>query len=177
MTSDAAPADPLAQLSRPQAALLRIACWVAWADGDFAEEERQLLERVLARLLPPEAEAGMAVSSLSAEVLQPVALERLVADLDGSDGRQEAVRLAVQMMGANQRPEDASAINPAEKGAYRQLLDALALPDEEVQQAEWAARQDLARPRSLGELLSETLARFGAWPSLDDAPLPAGYWL
>lgn len=177
MASEPARPNPLEQLSRPQAALLRIACWVAWADGEFAEEERQLLEQVLARLLPPESEPGLAVFSLAAEPIQPGTLEQVVADLGGVDGRQQAVKLAVQMMGANRRPDDDAAINPAEKGAYRRLLEVLALPEEDVQEAEWAARQELERPRGLGELIQDTLARFGAWPSLDDSPLPLGYWL
>jgi hypothetical protein len=87
------------------------------------------------------------------------------------------VKLAVLMMGANQRPQDDAAVNPAEKSAYRRLLAALALPEAAVQEAEWAARQELQRPRSLGELISETLAGFGAWPAHGDTDLPLGYWL
>ena len=178
MASDST-TNPLERLSSSQACLLRIACWVAWADGSFAEEERQLLEKLVSSLLPAaaEASAAQAVTSLAAETLQPGDLAALVATLEGADARRQAVKLAVQMMGANQRPEDAAAINPAEKGAYRQLLEALALPEAEVEQAEWAARQEMERPRSLGELLSDTLAQFGAWPSQQDAPLSLGFWL
>ena len=35
--SDPPVAPPLEQLTASQRALLRIACWVAWADGDLAE--------------------------------------------------------------------------------------------------------------------------------------------
>jgi uncharacterized membrane protein YebE (DUF533 family) len=178
--SDPTPSTPLASLKPSQRALLRIVCWVAWADGDFAEEERTLLQQVVARTLAPlntAEDPGLAVSSLAAENLQPVDVEQLVADLEGADGRQQAVKLAVLMMGANQRPQDDAAVNPAEKSAYRRLLAALALPEAAVQEAEWAARQELQRPRSLGELISETLAGFGAWPARGDTDLPLGYWL
>jgi hypothetical protein len=180
MTGDSPSPSPLACLTASQRALLRIVCWVAWADGDFAEEERSLLETVAARTLAPLNAAdhpAEAVSSLAAEQLQPVEVELLVADLEGTDARQQAVKLAVQMMGVNRRPQDDAVVNPAEKQAYRRLLAALALPEAAVQEAEWAARQELQRPRSLAELISETLAGFGAWPSQADSPLPLGYWL
>lgn len=175
--------SPLEALTPSQRALLRVAAWVAWADGDFAEEERQLLETLVARLLPPTAAAAgadpasLAAASLAAQAQAQVDAAALVAALEGQEARLQAVKLAVQMMGVNQRPEDAAAINPAEKAAYRQLLEALALPEAEVEQAEWAARQELQRPRSLGELLSATLSHFGAWPAQEDAPLPLGTWL
>ena len=180
MTGDSPSPSPLACLTPSQRALLRIVCWVAWADGDFAEEERTLLETVVARTLAPLNPAdhpAEAVTSLAAESFQPEHLTALVAALEGSEARRQAVKLAVQMMGANRRPEDDAAINPAEKGAYRQLLEALALPEAEVEQAEWAARQELERPRSLGQLISDTLTQFGAWPSQEQAPLPLGFWL
>jgi hypothetical protein len=170
-TSAPAP-QPLDGLSPSQRALLRIVCWVAWADGDFATEERELLDRFVQRLLP-----AATASSLATEPPSAAELATLVAGLEGSDQRQLAVKLALQMMSVNRLPGDAAAINPAEKGAYRQLLDALALPESEVEAAEWAARQELEQPRSLLELIGATLSGFGAWPSLEEGQLPHGYWL
>ena len=100
-SSHAASSQPLQQLSAAQRALLRIVCWVAWADGDFAEEERELLEKLVFRLLPPDvgvAEAEDAYRTLVAEELKSVDLDALVAELQGSDERQLAVKLVVQML-------------------------------------------------------------------------------
>lgn len=181
-TSASAPASfeaSLDGLSPSQRALLRIVCWVAWADGDFAAEERELLDKLGRRLLPVDAGAAAAASEAALAIEPPAAeeLAPLVAALDGSDQRQLAVKLALQMVSVNRRPGDDAAINPAEKGAYRQLLDALALPESEVEEAEWAARQELAQPRSLLELIGATLSGFGAWPALENGQLPPGYWL
>lgn len=183
MTSDSPSPSPLASLTPSQRALLRIVCWVAWADGDFAEEERELLEKVVQRLLP--ADAGHAAAATASAMATAMATDRpsatelapLVAALEGPDQRQLAVKLALQMVSINQRPGDAAAINPAEKGAYRLLIEALALPESEVEEAEWAARQELEQPRSLLELIGAALSGFGAWPALDDGQLPPGYWL
>jgi hypothetical protein len=134
-------------------------------------------------LLP--ADTGNAAAATASEMATVLATEPpsaaelapLVAALEGSDQRQLAVKLALQMVSINRRAGDAAAINPHEKGAYRLLLEALALPESEVEEAEWAARQELEQPRSLLELIGATLSGFGAWPALDDAPLPPGYWL
>ena len=181
-SGDAATPHPFQQISPAQCALLRIVCWVAWADGDFAEEERELLEKLVFRLLPPEvgvAEAEVAYRALVAEQLQNVDLEALVAELPDSDERQLAVKLAVQMLAVNQRPGDDAPVNPAEKQAYRRLLDVLQLPEAEVAEAEWAARRELEQKPSLLEVIGMALAGWGAWPSLDaeGGAIPPGYWL
>jgi hypothetical protein len=178
--SPAAGAGPLAGLNPSQRALLRIACWVAWSDGDVAEEERDLLEKVVAATLPggtPLVDTADAVRALVGEHLQQVDPALLVAELDGPEARLQAVKLAVQMMGSSSLPGDGTPINPAEKVAYRRLLEVLALPEAEVEEAEWAARQELQKPRSLLDLITHTLGGFGAWPSLEGSELPLGYWL
>lgn len=175
-------AHPMDALTPSQRALLRIVCWVAWADGDFALEERQLLEKVVARLLQRDGAEGVAeatVHALAMDPVEPGELERLVGALDGADERQLVVKLAMQMVSISQGPADADRINASEKQAYRQLIEALALPEAEVQEAEWAARQELDQKRSLLEVLSGALERFGAWPAAQelDPRLPIGYWL
>lgn len=175
-------AHPMESLTPSQRALLRIVCWVAWADGDFALEERQLLEKVVARLLQIDGGAGVAeatVRELALDQVEPGELERLVGALASADERQLVVKLAMQMVSISQGPADAERINASEKQAYRLLLDALSLPEAEVQEAEWAARQELAQQRNLLDVLSSALARFGAWPADQelDPRLPIGYWL
>jgi len=174
--------NPLDTLSASQRALLRIVCWVAWSDGDFALKERELLETLVSRLLAQgsEAVAEETVRALALEQLQNADVEALVAALDGADERQLAVKLALQMVSIVRNPGDEAVINRAEKQAYRRLVEALALPESEIQEAEWAAREELKQQRSLLELLSGALNRFGAWPDDRDASqgtLPMGYWL
>jgi uncharacterized tellurite resistance protein B-like protein len=153
------PGEPLStQLTGSQRALLRLVCWVAMADGDVAEQERQLLERVVARTLQaPAGAAAAAAQALTAGTLQQPDLESLVADLGDADARQLAVKLAFQMACIHQRPEDGSAFNTAEKRAYRRLVELLNLPETEVAEAEWAGGQELQRRPSLLELIGGVL--------------------
>ena len=69
MASTPSGTDPFATLRPSQLALLRLVCWVACADGDFAEEERQFLAKLTGRLLAAStAEAvDQAVAALALE--------------------------------------------------------------------------------------------------------------
>jgi uncharacterized tellurite resistance protein B-like protein len=169
--------DPFSssQLTPSQRALLRLVCWVAMADGDFADQERQLLEKLVARTRP--GEAYDTAAALAATTPHQSDLEALVAELGSGDARQQAVKLAFQMACINQRPGDAAAINSAEKRAYRRLVDLLQLSEQEVAEAEWAAGQELRQKPSLLALIRGALGDFGAWPALDGSDLPPGYWL
>jgi uncharacterized tellurite resistance protein B-like protein len=150
--------SPAPQPTSAQRALLRLVCWVAMADGDFADQERQLLETVVARTLPVAADtAADAAQALAAGALQQPDLEALVADLGDADERQLAVKLAFQMACVNQRPQDEAAFNTAEKRAYRRLVELLQLPETEVAEAEWAARQELQGRPSLLQLIDAVL--------------------
>lgn len=177
MTSPSSDSAARLELTASQRAVLRLVCWVAMADGDFAEQERQLLQKLVARTAP--AQAADTVHALAAEALQQPDLEALVAELGTADDRQLAVKLAFQMACVNQRPEDATRINSAEKRAYRRLLELLDLPEAEVAEAEWAAQQELQQKPSLLALIGAALAGFGAWPALEggEAAGPPGYWL
>jgi uncharacterized tellurite resistance protein B-like protein len=171
---------PVPELTAAQRALLRLVCWVAMADGDFAAEERQLLQKLVVRTLPTqEGAAADAVHALAAEALEQPDLEALVADLGTADERQLAAKLAFQMACVNQRASDEAPINSAEKRAYRRLLELLDLPEAQVAEAEWAAQQELQQKRSLLELIGGALVGFGAWPTPEggDGDLPPGYWL
>jgi hypothetical protein len=176
------PAHPFDHLSPSQRALLRIVCWVAWADGDFAPEERQLLNTVVARSFasdPGASRSAELVEALTSEHLQGADPAALVADLADADTRQLAVKLALQMVSIQQRPTDTEPVNPQEKQAYRRLIEALGLPENEVEQAEWAARQELQHKRGPLDILAAAFAGQGAWPSPQelDPQLPLGYWL
>ncbi|MBL6800342.1 MAG: hypothetical protein ISQ51_01685 [Synechococcus sp. BS307-5m-G37] len=166
--------DPLAALKPSQWAQLKVLCWVASVDGDVASEERALLSKLSARLLPLE-DPEDALTALQAE--QETEVEAWVAQLQGSDERMAMVSLAFQMVCSSQGEEDASAINADERVAYRRLLDALDLPDAQVQEAEWAARQALKETPALVDRLNQLLFGWGAWPSMAALEASGTSWL
>ena len=166
--------DPLAGLSPSQQAQLRLLCWVAYVDGVFADEERELLSRLAARLLPGVDPAD----ALDALVAQNAAdLEELVAQLTTHDQRLQMVKLAFEMAASSSNPGDNSSFNSAERVAYRRLMEALALPEAEVNEAEWAARQALQDKPALLDRLNRILFGWGAWPSTEALELSGSQWL
>jgi len=166
--------DPLAGLSPSQQAQLRLLCWVAYVDGVFADEERELLSRLAARLLPGVDPAD----ALDALVAQNAAdLEELVAQLTTHDQRLQMVKLAFEMAASSSNPGDNSSFNSAERVAYRRLMEALALPEAEVNEAEWAARQALQDKPALLDRLNRILFGWGAWPSTEALEFSGSQWL
>jgi uncharacterized tellurite resistance protein B-like protein len=166
--------DPLAGLTPAQRAQLTLLCWVAGVDGDVAAEERSLLNKLSARLLP-QVDPEEALAALQAE--ETLDLEAQVAQLQGRDERLAMVSLAFQMACSSQAPDEASAINAAERVAYRRLLEALNLPESQVQEAEWAARQALKETPALIDRLNQLLFGWGAWPSIEALEASGTSWL
>ncbi len=156
--------------------LLQVVCCVAWADGSVDDKERQLLERIVDQLASGEEQREVArqlASWVQTPELMDAAIPRIRANGDGA----LAVKLAQMMAMASKGPRDEQLITPGERAAYRRLLDGLGLDDASVQEAEWAARQELESGRSVWQLLGDALASFGAWPAPEVLDNPAMQWL
>ncbi len=117
--------------------LLNILSCVAWSDGELSAEEKDLLVQL----------GADEVAASDAHGLET--LDTLIPRLDSDDDRQLAVKLAYQVIRISRRPGETSSINAQEKVAYRRLIDGLGLEETQIQEAEWAAEQDLAGHTSL----------------------------
>lgn len=151
--------------------LLRILCTVAWADGDFAPEERDLLQRLVERYFLPEAgdsAAGELIGRLAAEATRAETLDAVVPRLKTEENRELALKLAYMVIRVGRRPGDDDSINPAEKRTYRRLVELLELSDGQIREVEWAAEQELRRTGSLWDLLKRRFSWLsGRWPDDD----------
>lgn len=166
-------ADPTAQAaSDPDRVLLRLLCCIAWSDGEVSEKERELLQSLATEVLLTEqekADAAAEVSSLVQATLGLPAMDALIPLIQGYDEKQLAVKLAYMVIRISREEGESSPINAREKVAYRRLVEGLGLPEAEVQEAEWAAEQELKQHTNLWSLLAARFAGLGAWP--DDALL------
>ena len=149
--------------------LLTLICCVAWSDGEFSGEERRLLEHLVQQHVIT-TDSGQPVSEQALAALADQALpldliERLVPRL-GPDDRQLALKLAYQMVRSDRRPGDSSSINAEEKVAYRRLVEALGLAEEDIAETEWMAEQELGkRQGNWLAVLAERFGSLGSWPS------------
>lgn len=136
--------------------LLRILCCVAWADGSFSPQERDLLERLMQRYGmadPSDGNAAVAAGVFAASPEPVEALDQLVPRLTSAEDRQLAVKLAYMMIRLGSRGEGDSGIQAGEKLAYRRLVEGLALPETEIAEAEWAGEQELPHQSGVLALL------------------------
>lgn len=137
--------------------LLRILCCVAWSDGEFCAEERELLQELVERYIVTDGGVPLpaeAVEVLAGQSLQPEALDALIPRLRSEADRQLALKLGYMMIRVGRRPGDESSINPLEKVAYRRLVDGLGLSEADIAEAEWSAELDLEAQSGLRGFLS-----------------------
>jgi uncharacterized tellurite resistance protein B-like protein len=163
----------MAELTSVQAALLRIVCTVAWADGECSTAERKLLAELVARHLHGDIPSGLGEGELEAFLVErlPVAgLGDLVAQLTSSEDRQLALKLSYMMVRVGRRSPAEPSINAQERAAYRQLVELLGLEEDTIQEIEWAAEADLPKKEGLAQLLAELTA---GWRTPDDGRGPA----
>lgn len=170
-------AAPTPEVGRKrQLDLLQVVCCVAWADGSVDEQERQLLERIVDQL---SAEAGEREQArqLASWMQTPELMDEVIPRIRAHGDGALAVKLAQMMAMASQGPGDDLPISPGERVAYRRLVDGLGLDATTVDEAEWAARQELASGRSFWQLLGRTMASLGTWPAPEVLDNPAMRWL
>ncbi len=154
--------------------LLQVVCCVAWADGTMDQKERALFEQIVNQLASTAQEE---VSQLAGWMQTPEQLDAVIPRIRTNGDGPLAVKLAHMMAMASQGENDPSPINPQERVAYRALVEKLGLDDKAVEEAEWAARQELASGRSFWQLLGDAMGVFGAWPSPEVLDNPAMRWL
>ena len=162
---------PTPTLPKGELDLLRILCCVAWSDGEFSPQERQLLARLVERYFlpgPGQPTGAETVEALAAEAMRPELLEVLVPGLATAEDRLLALKLAYQMMRVGPRTGEESGIQPQEKVIYRKLVESLGLSEAEIRETEWAAEQELKPAGGLRGILTSRFGWLaGAWPSDD----------
>jgi hypothetical protein len=167
-------ADP--NLQRPLD-LLKIACCVAWSDGDVSPEEKRLLEDLVARYFPQDLgdqNLEQAASKLTAWAMDLSVLDEVIPRLLTQEDRLLAVKFAYMVARVDQNPDDESPINHGEKKAYRHLVGALGLSQIQVEEIEWAADKELESKKGIKGIFSFLFDGLASWPSqgvLDSSPM------
>lgn len=137
-------------------ALLQIAQRIARSDGSVSEQEEHLLLDLPKRF-------GLQTSEPGTEEQLP-SFSELAANLTDHGERCLAARITCLVAGVSRNPGDQHDINPKERAAYRELVAALNLNDEELREIEWAAQAELKQGTSLIQLIGDALFGEGSWP-------------
>ena len=160
--------------------LLKIACCVAWSDGDVCVEEKQLLDDLVFRYFPLEvgdSSLEAATSQLTAWAMDLSALDEVIPRLNSEEDKLLAVKFAYMVARVGQNPGDRSAINADEKKAYRYLVAALGMGERQVEEVEWAADKELDSSKGIKGLFSFLFDGLATWPSQEVLGSSPMLWL
>lgn len=128
---------PPPSITPRQMNLLRIATYMAWSDGDLAEEEVDVMLDQFCRIFATEDEQCEALRrELRDYLMQNIPLRELVPKLQSQEEKELALKLGYEVISASARTPGEAAINEEEAVAYRQLVDLLGLPGAVVQRIE-----------------------------------------
>ena len=152
--------------ANPQKVLLQIARCIALSDGTISDEEDRLLKDLPERLYLEE-------STPDYRPNQPQILTELAKLLTNHTDQCTAVRVACLVAGVSRNPGDNADINAKERTAYRELIAALQVSDEELNEIQWAAKEELQQKPSLLNMILDAIYGKDGWP--DQALLPPDF--
>ncbi|MEM6424128.1 MAG: TerB family tellurite resistance protein [Cyanobacteria bacterium P01_H01_bin.119] len=149
-------------ISPRQLNLMRIVASMAWADGNLATEELDLMLDRFSSLFAVTAERQHQLrEELQAYLVQNIPLAELTPKLATDEERSLVLRLGYEVIGASARTPEESVINEEEAAAYHKLVELLNLPKETVLQIEAEAHEALSNRRgSVVDLMATQLGNF-----------------
>lgn len=152
--------------AKPQKILLQIARCIALSDGNISDEEERLLKDLPERLYLEE-------STSDERPNQPQSLTELAKLLTNHTDQCTAVRVACLVAGVSRNEGDNADINAKERMAYRELIAALQVSEEELDEIQWAAKEELHQKPSLLNTILDAIYGKDGWP--DQALLPPDF--
>ncbi|MEM8807170.1 MAG: TerB family tellurite resistance protein [Cyanobacteria bacterium P01_G01_bin.38] len=124
--------------------LLRIVLALAWADGNLAKEEVDVMLSSFSRVFAATAERQQHLEQeLKGYLVQDIPLAELVPKLQTPAEKEFVLRLSYEVISSSARTPDEAPINQEESEVYQQLVALLGLSPETVQRVESEAQTAL----------------------------------
>ena len=123
-------------LSQYELKMLRIVASMAWADGDFAPEEEDVILSSFSKWLSTEVEPEALHEELKNYLAQHVPIENLVSEIENPEEKELILKLGYEVIKSSSRHPDEALINEKEAVAYENLIHLLRLPREVVERVE-----------------------------------------
>ncbi|ESA36919.1 tellurite resistance protein [Leptolyngbya sp. Heron Island J] len=138
--------------------LLRIVLALAWADGNLAKEEADVMVTRLSQVFATNPEYQTAIKQeLQGYLVQDIPLDELVPKLTTEAEKEFVLRLGYEVISASARTPDEDLINQDEQATYQQLVALLNLPAGTVQRIEQAAQTALGQNQAKGSNVVDLL--------------------
>jgi len=127
---------PPPSITPRQMNLLRIVTSMAWADGELATEEVNLMLDRFCSLFAPDGDAQQMQQELRDYIMQNIPLDELIHQLETQEEKELVLRLGYQVISSSSRTPDEPKINAEEAAAYEKLVRLLNLPEDAVKRIE-----------------------------------------
>jgi len=152
---------PPPSISPSQMNLLRIVSSMAWADGNLADEEVDLMLDRFSGMFAADAPQQDAMrQELRDYLMQNIPLSELIPRLQSPAERELVLRLGYEVIYSSARTPDEDLVNAEEAAAYRQLVELLGFAPETVERIQAEALSSAESGTSLIDSLSEQLEAF-----------------
>lgn len=152
---------PPPSITPRQMNLLRIITALAWADGELAQEEVDVMLDRFSGLFAADAPQQQRLKhELRDYMMQNIPLEELIPKLQSDEERKLVLLLGYEVICSSARTPDEDNINDDEAAAYQKLVDLVGLPPETVQQVIADADIPSHKDESLVDLMTSQLEEF-----------------
>lgn len=152
---------PPPSISPRQMNLLRIVTTMAWADGELAQEEVDVMLDRLSGMFAADAPQQQRLrQELQDYMMQNIPLEELTPKLQGDEEKKIVLRLGYEVICSSARTPEEEKINAEEAEAYQKLVNLLDLPPETVERVIAEAEADVCKDESLVDSLARKLEEF-----------------
>jgi len=123
---------PPPSITPRQMNLLRIVTSMAWADGELATEEVNLMLDRFCSLFAPNGGTEQMQQELRDYIMQNIPLDELIHQLETQDERELVLQLGYEVISSSSRTPEEPKINTDEAAAYQKLVQLLNLPEDTV---------------------------------------------
>lgn len=138
--------------------LLRIVLALAWADGNLAKEEADVMLTNFSQVFATNPQGQESVKQeLQGYLVQDLPLEELVPQLSTQAEKEFVLRLGYEVISSSALTPDEDLINQDEQAIYQKLVALLELPDDTVQRIEQSAQTALGKNKAQGSKVIDLL--------------------
>ena len=147
---------PPPSISPKQMNLLRVIAAMAWADGNLADEEVDvMLDRFSAMFAADAPQQQVLRQEMRDYLMQNIPLSELIPKIQTAAERELVLRLGYEVICSSARTPDEGKVNAEEAAAFSHLVELLGFAPETVQQIQ----SDALSAADTGESLVDSLVR------------------
>ncbi|NET44365.1 MAG: TerB family tellurite resistance protein [Okeania sp. SIO2B3] len=151
---------PPPSITPRQMNLLRIVAYMAWSDGQLAQEEVDLMLNRFSSLFATGDRQQQLQEELRDYFMQNIPLGESIPKLESQQERELVLKLGYEVIACSARTPEEPNINEDEEVAYENLKQLLNLPGDVVERIENEAKTELNNQEGIVEMMTRGLQEF-----------------